>query len=338
MRSLSKLDNELLESTIYIKIKDAKFTDFIIENIECIVDNYQESEYSVIKNLYMNFFKYNDKQVGFKLANFLLKQHNSFDDILNYIAMCKGDGKPIEARNIINKYLDNNNFEDSQKAAFYYVVGRSYKDDFKLFEDSKYYFEQSISIYNEQNENTSVDLVTNSLVSYYFKIAEFKKAYDLLLPIYNKAIDDKGEIFTSGDIEAIFNNMEIMKLVNNMPREENVIQSLTSWFPSYYQNTIAIRMVKENSIEKAINILNDCLNISNKSDTQLARAAVLYNLYLLNNDLKKLEEAKRICIEKDYSIGLNIIESMESEGHVLNTYTINGKHFWLCDKNVDLLI
>lgn len=336
--SLSQLDSKLLETAIYVKIKDAEFTDFIIQNIDSIVENYQESEYDVFKSLYMNFYKYKDKETAFKLVNSLIKEHEKFEDILNYIAMCKGDGKPIEARNIVDKYLENNNFENSQRAAFYYIVGRSYKDDFKRFEGSKYYFEKSISLYNEQNESTSVDLVTNSLVSYYFKIGEFKKAYDLLLPIYNKAINDKDGRFTSGDIEAIFNNMEIMKLVNNMRKEENVIHSLTSWFPFYYQNTVAIRMVEENNIEKAVNILNDCLKIIKTSDTYLVKAAILYNLYLLDNDISNLEESKNICIEKDYSNGLNIIENIETEGHILNTYTINGKHFWLCDKNVDMLV
>jgi len=338
IQSLSKLDSGLLESTIYIKIKDTIFTNFITKNIDIILENYKESDYGVIKHLYMNFYKYSDKEVGFKLVNFLLKKHDRFEEILNYIAMCKGDGKPMEARDIIDKYLENNNFENSQKAAFYYIIGRSYKDDFKRFEDSKYYFEESISLYNEQNESTNVDLVTNSLVSYYFKIGEFKKAYNLLLPIYDKVLDDKNDIFTSGDIEAIFNNMEIMKLVNHMPTKEIAIHSLTSWFPFYYQNTVAIRMVQNKNIEKAINILNDCLQTKTKSDTYLVNAAILYNLYLLDGDFSKLEKSKNICIEKGYTIGLNMIENIKSQDHVLNTYTIDGKHFWLCDKNVDILV
>jgi len=338
IQSLSQFDNELLESIIYIKIKDTLFTDFITKNIELIMKNYQERDYAVIKNLYMNFYKYSNKEIGFTFVNFLLKKHDKFEEILNYIAMCKGDGKPMEARNIIDKYLENNNFKNSQKAAFYYVIGRSYKDDFQRFNDSKYYFEESISLYSKQNENTNVDLVTNSLVSYYFKIGEFKKAYNLLLPIYEKVLDDKEGIFTSGDIEAIYNNMEIMKLVNNLPTKENTLQALTSWFPFYYQNTVAIRMVYENNEEKAIKILNDCLQITPKSDTYLVNAAILYNLYLLDGDESKLKKSKKICTEKGYTIGLNMIKHRNSQEHVLNTYTINGKHFWLCDKNVDILV
>jgi len=335
--SLKQIDIKVLEATIIEKIQDDNFVNFIVNNIDEIVKNYDETQYNVIKVLYMNFYKYNDRDIAFKLQKIVVDKHQRFEDILNYISMCKGNSKWEEAQNTINRYIDDNNFNDLQLAQFYYIIGRMYVDMIDKFQESKTYLEKSIAIYDNNNEHIKLNIVKNTLSMYYFSNGEYDKAIEILTPIYNEVIEDNGIIYEQNAIEAICNNIYGYNLVKNIEIKNNM-QFLNKEIELYYLNTKAIFLVQNNQIENAINSLNQALEIATVFNKNYAKSAILYNLTILSNDGNILKEAQQIINNNGYSMGQYIIENKDSKEHILNTFTIDSKHYWICVKNIDLLV
>ena len=337
INSLKQIEIQLLEVTIIEKIQDNNFINFIIDNIDNIINNYEESQYNVIKILYMNFYKYNNKDIAFRLQNIVLNKHQKFEDILNYISMCKGDSKWKEAQYIIDKYINNNDFNELQIAQFYYIIGRIYVDDINNFKKSKEYLKKSISIYDKYNQYIKSNIVKNTLSMYYFSNGEFNKAIDMLLPIYNEIIEDDKIVYEQNAIESIYNNIYAYYLVNNN-QIKNQITFFNKEIELYYLNTKAIFLILNNKIDKAKDILYNALEISITFNKNYAKASIMYNLAILTDDNKMLQKTKNLIDKNSYSIGEYIINNSDLQGHVFNTFTINNKHYWICIKNIDLLI
>ena len=338
INSISKLNKGLINQVLKLHIKKHDFLLFIEKNIDTLLKNYTIEQYQFFKALYINHYQYKNKKIAFKIVSYLMQKEENFEDILNYISMCKGNARPLEAMQIIQKYLKKNNFLNLQAAQFYYIVGRSYVDNIDYYEQSKTYLDKSIQLYKVNNNTYNIKAVTNTLANYYFYKADFKQAYKLLAPIYTQAIKDTENIFTSNALEAIYSNMEVHNLVCDKPKNQEKIHSLTSWFNLYHNNTLAIRKIKENDNKSAVKILNECLDIAYKKDEYYMQAVLLYNLFLLQNDSKMLADSKKICTQKGYNMGLYMIENIGMDTHVIHTYKINKKAYWLCAKHIDLLL
>ena len=91
-------------------------------------------------------------------------------------------------------------------------------------------------------------------------------------------------------------------------------------------------------IDDAKKAFNKALAISNTFDKNYAKSAILYNQSLLLDDADKLKEASKLISEGSYTIGEYIIENKDSKEHILNTFKIDNKNYWVCLKNVDLLV
>lgn len=334
---LSQLEQSILNNGIEAKINDDKFVNVITENIDIFLEQYDNSKYNLFKSLYINFYKYSNRDIAFKIINYLIEKDENFNDILNYISMCKGDSKWQEANLKINQYLENNNFEELQLAQLYYIVGRMYIDDIKNFYNSEKYLEQSIEIYKKHNENINANIVTNTLSMFYFSKGAYKKAYELLLPIYQEVMDDNGIIYDQNAIEAIYNNMYVYCISNKKPIIEEKISFLNKEIELYYKNTCAVSSCQQNDNDNAKKIFLEALDISMKFNKKYVKSALLYN-YSIVFDNNKIEDATSLIQSNGYTIGQYIIENKDSSEHVLNTLKIDNKNFWLCVKNVDLLL
>lgn len=333
---LNKLDDDLLSCTIESKMKDNEFIEYIIKNIDNMLEMYDETKYVLFKAFYINFYKYDDRKIAFNIIYTLIKKHEKFEDILNYISMCKGDSKWMEASQTIDKYLHNNNFNELQLAQFYYIVGRMYVDDIKKFHQSKNYLKKSISLFNKNNQSINQNIAKNTLSMYYFSNGEYKKAYELLLPICKEVMEDNGINYDQNAIESIYNNMFVYSFVNNHEFLFEELSFLNKEIELYYQNTLAVKLINDNEYEKAERIFNDSIENAIKFDKNYAKAALLYNYTIyFNNNIKQVNN---LVNSKGYTMGSYIIENKDSNEHVLNTINIDDKHFWLCVKNVDLLL
>ena len=335
---LAQLEEKVLHSTIEAKMQDKDFIQFIIDNIDNLLEQFDSSKYDLFKTIYINFYKYDNREIAFKVINFLMTKNESFEDILNYISMCKGDSKWEKATAIINQYLHKNTFEKLQLAQFYYIIGRMYVDDLENFHKSKGYLEQSIDIYEQNKQHINANVVANTLSMYYFSNGDFEIAFNLLYPIYKEVMDDNGIIYDQNAIESIYNNMCVYSMIVEKSITSEQITFLNKEVELYYKNTLAIAAVNNGEIDKAKNIMIEAIEISTILNKNYAEAALLYNYGIYFNDNNKLTEAKRIIKSKGYTMGEYIINNKKSSRHVLNTFKIENKHFWLCVKNVDLLV
>jgi hypothetical protein len=334
---LSQLEQSIINNGIEKKINDDEFVKYITENIDLVLEQYDSNKYNLFKSLYVNFYKYSNRAIAFKIIDFLIQKDEKFNDILNYISMCKGDSKWQEATSKINQYLKNNNFGELQLAQFYYIVGRMYVDDIKNFFNSEKYLEQSIEIYKKYNENINANIVTNTLSMFYFSKGDYNKAYELLLPIYQEVMDDNGIIYDQNAIEAIYNNMYVYCIANKKPIMQEKISFLNKEVELYYNNACAVNIYQQNDIDNAKKIFLEALEVSSKFNKNYAKSALMYN-YGIVFDNKKLEDATSLIQSNGYTMGKYIIENKDSSEHVLNTLKIDNKYFWLCVKNVDLLL
>jgi len=331
--TLSKINSNCLKKIIESKLEDKVFVEFINNNIEFIKNHYQDSFYLPLKYIYIVYYKYINREISYIIQELLLKKHNEFDDILNYISMCKGDSKWNQAKQMIDKYIVYNNFTQLQQAHFYYIIGRMYVDDLENFEQSIVYLNKSIKIY-EQLKNKNLKVVKNTLSMYMFSKGLYKEAYHTLLPIYKDIMKNGVD---KNEIEAIFNNYYVYNMVNDLNFDEE-IEFLNKEIYIYYLNNKSIQCVKNGKNEEALNLLKKALRISNIYNKNYAKAAVLYNQAILLNNFEKLKEVKAIVMENNYTIGNYIIDNFSSTSHVINTYSINNKNYWLCVKNIDLLL
>lgn len=334
---LKQLDKMILQNSIETKMNDDNFIHFIVNNIESLLKEYDISKYNLFKVLYINFYKYSDKNIAFKIIDFLILKDEKFDDILNYISMCKGDSKWDKASIMINQYLNSNDFKELQLAQFYYILGRMYVDDINNFSKSKMYLEQSIKLYIENNQNINANIVINTLSMYYFSNGEYERAYDILLPIYNQVMDDNGIVYDQNATEAIYNNMYIYCIINKKPIPKEKINFLNKEIELYYKNTLAIEYLTKHNLEESKSIFIDSILNADIFCKRYVKAALIYN-YSISFDENKISEAKDIINTNGYSIGKFIVDNNQSSKHVLNTYKINNKNYWFCLKNVDLLV
>ncbi len=350
--SLIYINNEKVEffhKTLYDWLIDEEqcSEDYFVddeEGIEQILNwifsKYNTTHHIFIQELYKNFYYFNSREVSFEIIEFLINENYAeFDDILNYISMSKGDSKWNQAIEVINKYLENNDFNEMQTAYFYYTIGRVYVDDLKNFEKAEQYLNSSIEIYQGYPNQVKIYIVSNTLSIYYFSKGDYKKAKNILAPIYEKVLRNEQSIFDESMIEVIHSNYMVYHKVSVENEEiEERVNFINMEVKCYYFNNQAIMEVSRGNIDNAKRLFEIALYTADKYQKYYAKAAILYNKSLLFNNQELFYEARNIVDSNQYSIGSYILDNFDSPEHILNTFKINKKNYWICIKNIDLLI
>ncbi len=305
-----------------------------------IVTKYNKIHHNFIQELYKNFYYFNNRKTSFEIIEFLMNEnHAKFDDILNYISMSKGDSKWNQATEVINKYLKNNNFNEIETAYFYYTIGRVYVDDLENFEKAEQYLNNSIEIYQNYSNQVKVNIVSNTLSIYYFSKGDYKKAKDILQPVYEEVLKNDQSIYGKSMIEVVHSNYMVYHKISKVKEElHERVNFINMEVKSYYFNNSAIMEVYRGNIDKAKKLFDKALDIADKYQKYYAKAAILYNKSLLLDNKELFYESKNIVDSNQYSIGSYILDNFDSHDHILNTLKVNKKNYWICIKNIDLLI
>jgi hypothetical protein len=67
-------------------------------------------------------------------------------------------------------------------------------------------------------------------------------------------------------------------------------------------------------------------------------ASIKIAAFTKNARFRAIAESIKLSSENNFTIGKYIIENYKSKAHIINTYTYDRQHFWICLKNIDMLL
>ena len=317
----------------FISIKDA--TKKIFKFIET---NKIEKYASFYKNLYKSLYYYGLRDESFNILKILIDNElNDYDDMINYISLAKGIGKWKEAVSFIYK-VESYELNHIQKCYLFYYIGRVYIDDINNINNSIGYLTNSIKCFNKNKPEYYI--VLNSIIMFYFYKGEFEKVKSILQEFPKKRIFMNTTIeytvqlnrytllglFEKGDKSNIIKNMELLK------------KSISGEIKVYLLNNLALLYHIQGKDKKTKELFESAKLICHENSFNYAAAAVYYNIGLLEGRKDFIGKAKKIVYSHDFSIGNYIVNNPYEQKHILNTYKVNKKNYWICLKNVDLFL
>lgn len=301
-----------------------------------ITNNYKEDYHNSIQELYKCLYHSKSRETSFEIVNLLInKKYADFNDILNYISMSKGDSKWNQAAEAIDEYLKENSFNEIEKAYFFYTIGRVYVDDLENFEKAKQYLDDSIKIYQSHSDQAKVNIVKNTLSMHYFSKGNHKKAKEILQPVYEEMIENNQVDYSEDMIETVYSNYKAYCKAGGITLKRDFTNMEVK---AYFLNNSAIREIQMGNQDNAEKFFDEALNVADKNQKNYAKAAILYNKSLLLDDKESFNASKSIVDGNQYSIGKYILNNSTSSENVLNTLKVDKKNYWVCLKNIDLLI